>query len=184
MYAYTDTEDEIVQRLQEKLPEGYQVMALPEKEKQVDLPDDGALIIVAYSDSQFDPPSSTDIIKQTERVTVLLNIKSPRLRGNFSIKESLQLVKLFILGFAPANMGKLYLQKIEFDERDPGENYFSYNVTFVANKIHMEVLEELQGPLLKKLTLINSGDFYNPDYSGSDFVTQHTVVEVESQNNS
>lgn len=174
-FQYTDIEDEIVERLLANLPQGYKAVPLPEKENQYNRATDKCNITVAYSDSQFDPPSSMNVIRQTEVVTVLLNIRSANLRGNFSINEALQLIKIILLGFKPLNLSNLWLQKIEFDERDPANNFFSYNVTFSAKKLQVQAIEgEVFGPLLKQVTLRDyilqaANDFTGNDFTGSDF---------------
>lgn len=138
-FQYSDIEDAVAVRLIEKLPIGYEVIALPQKENEHTIPDNGALIIVAYADSQFDPPDSVDVITQQENVTVLCNIKAMNLRGAISINSALQLVKMVLTGYKPPHLSKLQLQKIEFDERNPENNYFSYNVFFTGKKKHVEV---------------------------------------------
>lgn len=151
-FEYTEIEDEIVALLQSKLAEGFVIIALPEKEKDFQRTSTNCLITVAFSDSQFNPPVSMDLIKQTETVTVLLNIRSAKLRGDFSINQALQLVKIALVGFKPSNLSKLWLQKIEFDERDINQNYFSYNIMFAGTKLNFEIVKEVQGPLLKTVT--------------------------------
>jgi len=177
-FQYSDIEDEIVEQLKTVITgTSYTVMPLPDK--QVDfqrlVTPNSALFIVAYSDSAFDPPAALDIIKQNENVTILVNIRAARRKGDYSINQGMQIVKQVLQGYKPQNCGQLYLQKIEFDDRNEVQNYFSYNITFITKKIHMQAqdfAEEL-GPLLKSLTWRSqfAGDFTAAEFAPADFNT-------------
>jgi hypothetical protein len=153
-FEYSQVEDDVVARLltPNALPAAYRVIPMPEKESEFDNGLKSVLIIVAYSDSLFDTPTATDIVKQNETVTVLCNIKSPRLRGENSINQALQLLKILLVGYRPSNLSKLWLQKIEFDERNVENNYFSYNMTFAGKKLNVEVTADELLPLLQAVT--------------------------------
>lgn len=155
-FEYCDIEDEAVTRLQTGLTgSGYTVMALPDKAADYKrlVNRDSALFTVAYSDSQFDAPNATDIIKQNENVTLLINCKASKRKGDYSINQGLRIIKALMLGYQPANCGKLYLKSIEFDERNDEQNYFSYNVTFTAKKLQVQSdnLPDFTGPLLTQV---------------------------------
>jgi hypothetical protein len=152
-YQYTDTEDEVVARLVAVLPTGYVVAAMPEKQSQFPLGGEKVMVIVAFSESSFEGTDSMDLIVQKENISILVNIRSAKLRGAFSINQALQLIKVILVGFKPSNLSKLSLQKIEFDDRNNEENYFSYNINFKANKMNIEVPEEEILPTLTKLTI-------------------------------
>lgn len=156
-FEYADIEDEVVTRLQTALIDtGYTVMPLPDKAADYKrlVNTNSALFIVAYSDSQFDAPQAVDLIKQNETVSLLINIRATKRKGNFSINEGLRIVKLLLQGYKPQNCGQLYLKSIEFEERNDEQNYFSYNVTFTGKKIQMQAdnLDDLTGPLLQLVT--------------------------------
>lgn len=156
-FEYTQIEDDVVTRLGALLveptaPAGYIVKPMPETEKGFELSLSKCLILVAYSDSSFQTPSSVDMVTQNEVVAVLVNIKSPKLRGDFSIHQALRLCKMILIGYKPTNCGKMYLEKIEMDERDEQRNFFSYNMVFKTKKLQVEVEEETELPRLVRLT--------------------------------
>ena len=179
-FLYTDIEDEIVARLTTLLPVGYVAIPMPEKESQFNVGKDKVLILVAYADSSFGNTESIDIINQSETVTVLCNIKSPRLRGPFSINEALLLLKIALIGFQPANLSKLSAGKIEFDERNSQDNYFSYNFTLTGKKRNVEIVAAEILPLLNQLNFNNAGDFYHQDFVSSDFLVTSPWFTINS----
>jgi len=179
-FLYTDIEDEIVARLTSFLPTGYLAITMPEKESGFNIGKDKVLILVAYADSNFSENSAVDIINQQETVTVLCNIKSPRLRGTFSINSALQLLKVLLIGFKPNHLSKLAAAKIEFDERNANDNFFSYNFTLTGKKRNVEVVEDEVLPLLKKLSFNTAGDFYHEDFVEGDFFVSSPWFEINS----
>lgn len=153
-FEYSDIEDAAVTRLQTILTgTGYNVMPLPDKAADYKrlVTRDSALFTVAYSDSQFKDPKAVDVIMQDEMITLLVNVKATKRKGDYSVNQGLRIIKTLMLGYQPANCGKLYLKSIEFDERNDEQNYFSYNVTFTAKKLQVQDdnLDDLDGPLLK-----------------------------------
>lgn len=155
-FEYSDIEDEVVTRLQTVLTgSNYTVMPLPDKAADYKrlVNTNSALFIVAFSDSQFDGPEAIDIIRQKETVTLLVNIRASKRKGDYSINQGLQIIKLLLLGYQPANCGKMFLKSIEFEERNDEQNYFSYNVTFSAKKLQVQAdnLDEIAGPLLQQI---------------------------------
>jgi len=112
-----------------------------------------SLFTVAFSDSQFEASQSVDIINQPETVTLLVNIRAANRKGDYSINQGIRIVKAVLLGYAPANCGKLILKSIEFEERNDEQNYFSYNVTFSTKKLQVqnENLDSTTGPRLKEV---------------------------------
>lgn len=179
-FRYTDIEDEIVTRLTTLLPAGYVAIPMPEKESQFNIGKDKVLILVAYADSNFGNTEAIDIVNQSETVTVLCNIKSSRLRGSFSINEALEILKVILVGFKPSNLSKLTASKIEFDERNPADNYFSYNFSLSGKKRNVEIVDAEILPLLKQLNFNSAGDFYHEDFSGSDFLVTSPWFQINS----
>lgn len=155
-FKYTDIEDQIVTRLNSLLPVGYVAIPMPEKENQFNVGKDKVLVVVAYADSTFGNTESVDVVTQSETVTILCNIKSSRLRGAFSISEALEKLKIALVGFKPSNLSKLTASKIEFDERNAADNYFSYNFLLSGKKRNIEVPDALILPLLNQVTLTGS----------------------------
>lgn len=152
-YQYTDTEDDVAARLTANMPTGYSAIVMPEKQNQYNIGSDKVLIIVAFNESNFEAADSIGHIVQKENVSIMVNVKSARLRGVFSINEALELVKIILVGFKPTNVSKLSLQKIEFDDRSVEDNYFSYNIIFKGTKLQVEVADEEVLPLLTKITI-------------------------------
>jgi len=179
-FNYTNIVNQIVARLTTYLPTGYQVIRMPEKENEFKIGKDKVLILVAYADSNFGDTSSIDILNQSENVTVLCNIKSPRLYDEFSIDSALQLLKVLLIGFKPNHLSKLTAAKIEFDERNANDNFFSYNFTLTGKKKNVEVVEDEVLPLLKKLSFNSAGDFYHEDFIEGDFLTSSPWFEINS----
>ena len=161
-FEYEQVENDIIARLTAKMPVGYAVMQMPESEEGFNNGLEDTLILVCYSDSVFDPPSSTDIIQQYETLTVLCNLKSSRLRGDSSIQQAFGLLKKYLQGFKPGNVNKLFLDKIEFVQRDKENNFWEYNIAFKGKKLQLEVVEEEELPLLKNVT-------FNDQYEAPQF---------------
>lgn len=182
-FIYTDIEDDIVERLTSLLPEGYNVIAMPEKENQYNIGKDKVLILIAFADSSFGDTEAMDIITQVETVSVMCNIKSSRLRGTFGINEALQLLKVALIGFRPRNLSKLSATKIEFDDRSVADNYFSYNFNLSGKKLNVEVQEEEVLPLLNKITFVSDqvSDFDQASFINTDFETP-VLFEVLLEN--
>lgn len=152
-FDYNLLEDEVVSRLVAALPTGYQVITLPEKQKDFVQVVDKCLLVVAYSGSDFDSSDSTDNVKQKETVSLLVNVKSAKLRGSFGIHEALRFLKITLQGFKSQYFSSRFeLKSIDFDDRDEKNNWFSYNITFNATKPQVQVTTDEDLPLLQQVT--------------------------------
>lgn len=153
-FSFEQAENEIVTQLQTKLGNVVEVIALPENDADYKRSLTKPKITVAYSESSFDPSTSTAQVSQKEKPSFLCNIRYQKLRGAGGLYETIQKVKEALVGFKPSNGDRLQLNKVEFDDRDEYQN-FSYNITFTTQKMNVQVLqdEETSTNLLKTVIL-------------------------------
>lgn len=152
-FQYADIEDELVSRVQSFVPEAWKVMIMPTKENELALMGSKLVIVIAFYESAFLPPTGMGLINQEETVTLIANIRAAALRGPNGVQSAIEMVKQILLGYKTAYTDKLFLDKIELEERDPDRNFFSYNVIFKAKKKQVETPDpEQELPKLKQLT--------------------------------
>lgn len=155
-FEYWLVEDEIIAALIAALPDGYVVIALPEKQKDYQQVNAKAMLVVAYSDSDFDTSESTDVVRQNETVNFIINIRSKNLRGDFGIHEAVRFLKIILQGLKSDYLsGRVELKKVEFDNRDEENNWFSYNMKLSATKPQVQTVIDGEVPTLTEVIINN-----------------------------
>jgi hypothetical protein len=131
---YEQVETDIVERLQGLMPNGVQVIKLPESEEDLQgLPFQNARVTVCYKGSDYgDGMRGSNLLRSTgqtvkqEILQVEVVIQSRFLRtGNDSAHKLLALVKRSLVGFQPENCDRMYIHKQIMlpDEREIADIY-------------------------------------------------------------
>lgn len=139
-FQYDLLEDAVVERLDASMTSIANVSALPESDKGIQdvvkaaIVADKAMILVAYSGSDFSPSSTTNYVQQDEMISILINIRFNKLRGLNGIYSQIRKIKSSLLGFKFSFGDRLQLKTVELDDRNEDIAIFSYNVMFTMKK--------------------------------------------------
>lgn len=152
--TYEAIETAIVERIQPFVPQGVQVVKLPEREDDMSRPFGTGKVTVAYKASRYGEPGSnsamlrsTDHIVQLETLNLEVAIQSRFLRQpSKGIYNLWDMVRRAIVGFKPADCNRLYAKDFEYFQYEDG--LFTYVATLECTRLLVqEVAEENQGTL-------------------------------------
>jgi hypothetical protein len=149
-FSYDQFEDTVVSYLQTKITEDVAlIFSYPENEGGWKDVIDAPLIYVAYTESDFDPTTSTDLVNQKEKPMIVCNIRALKRRGAGGANSIIALLKQHLQGLKIASTGcePLQLQSIKLQERDPDRKEWSYNVAFSTSKNQVQVIDDSEIPV-------------------------------------
>lgn len=141
----------IIERLKSRLTD-IQVLAFPEKPAEFNLTHPKGAVLVSYAGSTFSEPVATDLVLQDRKVEFSIFLLFRSLRGHDGAYRYLDSIRLILTGFRIPPAGKIYMVKEEFLGENAG--VWSYGMTFAMKAPAVEVEEEEQLPLLRRITLI------------------------------
>lgn len=182
-FSYEQIEDAVVSRLTTTLASYAVTIPLPDIQKEVDDATKSAesankaLVLVIYDSSGFESSSSTNYARQQENMDIVCHVRASKRRGPNGVMNMIQLIKLSLQGFIPANATRMFLKEIKLDEHDYENKIFSYNVTFTCSKLHVQNFldgDDLEGAILTQVTWqdksISTGPFNMlGDFNANDF---------------
>ncbi|UAY56262.1 Gp37 family protein [Arachidicoccus terrestris] len=133
-----------------------EALPIPDTEKDFDklkAKSDRGLVIAEYIDGTFDPDKGNDTARIMERARFRIIFSSPRRRGPYGIYTLIELVKLYLTGFAPSNADRLTPTKPGRIETE--NNAFQYYLEFECRTYNMQQEytdpEETIGEQLKRV---------------------------------
>lgn len=148
-----DIEQGIIGRLKDKIT-GVAIEGFPERPSEYNLLHAKGALLVRYAGSSFSEPRATDIIYQHRRVEFEVTVVMRHLRSHEGAYAYLDAVRIALTGYRPyPNCEKMYPVKEEFIGEDAG--IWQYAITFAMTMPAIEVDEDEQLPLLKKITAID-----------------------------
>lgn len=147
-----EIEREIIARLKEKI-QNVAIEAFPEKPAEFRLIHPKGALLVHYAGSDFLEPKTTDIVYQERRVQFAVTVVMRHLRTHEGAYAYLDAVRIALAGFQLPGCTKMYPVKEEFIGEENG--IWQYGIAFVIKMPALEVGENEQAVLLKKITTID-----------------------------
>jgi hypothetical protein len=131
---YEQIENAIIARLAPIKDDGAIVQATPQNQNEYERFFEKPGIVVAWKESSFEAPQSTNGVSQWETMHFEIYIFQKQLRGNFNIYDLYNRVRLLLVGFRPATtegkFQKMWLVKFKPEQLD--ENMWVYCVTMAT----------------------------------------------------
>lgn len=143
-------ENELIEALSPLKEKGFEVLPLPENEKDYNRPQDKPRVTVCYSKSKYEPTKGTNQVSQEESLFYTIIIESKTRRGDSGVYTVLNLVRAILLGFKPTDSGRLTL--VEQELNGISEGYWTYSAVFSTKALIMQVDPGDLGPPLKSTT--------------------------------
>ena len=136
-----ELENSIVGQLSPLADVGVEVIAVPETQAEFNRAVQNR-ITVAYSGGRVGESSQRSLADTQQNFGAMIDvtIQSRKLRGESGIYALDQAVRGRLLGFRPANAGKMRVESVAFQSLE--ENLWSYTLTFIAPTVFVEVDEE------------------------------------------
>jgi len=147
-----EIEQAIINRLKEKI-QGIEIDSFPEKPDEYNLLHPKGALLVRYVGSNYAEPFATDVIAQDRKVNFEVNVVMRHLTSHEGIYAYLDAVRIALTGFKPPHCSKMYPVREEFITEKAG--IWHYAITFSMNTRTIEIAEEKQPILLKKITTID-----------------------------
>lgn len=147
-----DIEQAIIERLKAKT-QGLLIEGFPEKPSEYKLMHSKGALLVSYAGSQFSETKSTDIIYQERRVEFDITVAMKHLRNHEGAYAYLDAVRIALTGYRIAGCSKMYPTKEGFLSIENG--IWQYSITFAMTMPAIEIDEDEQLPLLKKITTVD-----------------------------
>lgn len=152
-------EKEIASYLAEKLGEGYDIIALPEKQSDYEKPFLKGRLTVAFSGEKPEKPQSTFQVSQHVTQTFTVSVQSRYLDsapGVWGIGKLCDKVKSYMTGFHPTDGGLMYYVNHEFVRYENG--VWEHAVDFEARtmRVQDENMEAETGAPLSSVLLNES----------------------------
>lgn len=150
--TYEQIEQEVVARLQDKMPTGVEVAEFAESDSQLVKPFENAHISVLYKGSRFGEPGqnlrSTAQVSQLETVQLEIIVRSRFLRGQtFSCMNLLKELRKALLGFRPTDCHRMYGVRSELvipSSEEPSD-IFTYICSFETSTLAVEEFDQNDG---------------------------------------
>lgn len=153
-----DLTDSYVKRLQDKI-KGCQVEAFPDDPKLYRFIHPTAALLVRYGGSRY-PESgieSTDSWVVQERYPMVeIRIVTRKLTGPTGAGSFLDQVRAVLTGFKAPDCQRAYVIEEDFDHYNDKQITWQHHILFEAQALNIEIPEEEQLPLLKRLTINSS----------------------------
>lgn len=153
-------ETEIIARLAPIATAGTIVAAIPESQQEaqrVPVGPSQAKVYVGYAGTDYDNTQnqyamrSTAEMQQDEYHKYEIVLISTKLRGPQGIYALIDAVKTRLFGFRLSSVDRLHIRETGFIERDTEKGVYQYMIIFACKGMMVEVSEEEQLPLLKKV---------------------------------
>lgn len=150
-FSYDDLETTIVNWLQTNISDKAQIAPYPENEGDWLEVKDKPVVYVAYTESDFDPNTATDIVKQKEKPVVVCNVRAKKRRGDGGANSIIVLLYKWLQGLKISGLERLQLEATKLVERDEEKRTWSYNVSFSTAKNQHQLIEDVDLPLTSAL---------------------------------
>ena len=150
-----DVRDQLIQ----SLGSGVEVELEPEVEGQNKTPFAKPRVSILFDQSEFEKQLSTQYIGQSETGRCAIIIRSRKLRGPDGIYTTTENVRISILGFAPTNWSKIWLQKFVFLKKENG--LWEYALIIASKSMVVEDAPADTGPTLQSATATYTDSQYN-----------------------
>ena len=147
-----EIEQAIIDRLKEKI-QGLEIDSFPEKPADYRLRHPKGALLVRYAGCAYTEPLATDYIIQDRKISFEVNVLMRHLTSHEGVYAYLDAVRIALTGFKPPNCGRVYPVKEEFIIEDAG--IWHYGIVFTMTTRAVEIEEERQEVLLKKITAID-----------------------------
>jgi hypothetical protein len=147
-----EIESAIINRLKEKI-QGLEIDSFPEKPAEFRLKHPKGALLVRYAGANYTEPFATGQVVQDRKINFEVNIIMRHLTSHKGVYAYLDAVRIALTGFKPPNCGKAYPVKEEFITEDAG--IWHYGIIFTMTTRAVEIEEERQKVLLKKITAID-----------------------------
>ena len=152
MMTIADMEKTIIERLKDRIS-GVEVIAFPEKPAEYKLLHHKGAILVSYRGSSFSEPRATDVVVQERKVELDIVVVMRHLRSHEGAYAYLDAVRTILTGFRLPGCSKMYPLREEFISEEGG--IWQYAITFAFTMPAIELVEEEQVVLLKKITVMD-----------------------------
>ena len=136
-----ELENSIVERLSPLAGPTVEVIAVPETQAEFSRAVQNR-VTVAYSGGRVGEASMRSMADTQQDFGAMIDvtIQSRKLRGDAGIYALDQAVRGRLLGFRPANAGKMRIESVAFQALE--ENLWIYTLTFIAPTVFVEVDEQ------------------------------------------
>lgn len=147
-----EIEQAIIERLMAKI-QGLLIEGFPEKPSEYKLMHPKGALLVSYAGSTFSEPKSTDIVSQDRKVEFDIAVIMRHLRNHEGVYAYLEAVRIALTGYRIPGCGKMYPTREEF--LDESDGIWQYRMTFAMTMPAIEIDEEEQAALLRKITAVS-----------------------------
>ncbi|MCO5238865.1 MAG: Gp37 family protein [Chitinophagaceae bacterium] len=149
-------EIEIAAFLAGKLGEGYDVLALPEKQSDYEKPFLKGRLTVAFAGEKPEMPQSTFQVSQHVKQTYTISVQSRFLNSMpdvFGIGKLCDKVKAYLIGYQPTDGGLMYYVNHEFVRYEGGVWEHAIDFETKTLRVQEDNLEEETGAPLSSVSL-------------------------------
>jgi hypothetical protein len=140
----------VLARLQAKI-ENYAIESFPDKPETYKLRHQRGAFLTAYRGADYTPIGDGDATVQARRMMIDVVIQCRQLSGNEGAYVMLELARCALVGFEIPGFTKLSIDRDRFIASNEG--VWTYQLTFAAETIAIEVEEELVESTLHRITL-------------------------------
>lgn len=145
-------ETAIIERLKSKISDVL-VEGFPEKPSEYKLLHPKGALLVSYAGSTFSEPEAVDIVLQTRKIEFDITVVMRHLRTHEGAYAYLDAVRTVLTGYRIPGCSKMYPTREQFISEENG--IWQYAITFTLTVPAIEIEEDEQLPLLKKITTID-----------------------------
>lgn len=142
---YDLIEKDFVDRLRPEFSQRIDVVQTPQSESEFKRPLLNGRITVVYSNSGYEPPSSTNEIRQLETLQFEIHIQAKSLRGTDGLHDITIRSRKALAGWMPENCSKVWMVSNSFIERDEVLNVFTYMMKVSTTYLFVEDADEEDG---------------------------------------
>lgn len=157
-FEYYNIEDDVVTALQAGFTQSsleVDTVPLPEDESEVIKAVAKPRVTVAFVSTVASKPQSTNEHSYEEDITIVVNIQWKALRGDNGCHTLATLVKKYLVGFQPANCGRMYFKNYQGSSpvRIPDDKLWYWDLEFGVKKLFVQQVndDEVNGPPLTDL---------------------------------
>lgn len=142
-FEYYNIEDDVVAQLQAGFTASsleVDTVPLPEDEDDVVKAIGKPRVTVAFVAALAQKPQSTNEHSYQEDITIVVNVQWKALRGPSGCHTIARLIKKYIIGFQPANCGRMYFKGYQGSSpvRNPDDKLWYWDVEFGVKKVTVQ----------------------------------------------
>lgn len=144
-------EDDIKDRLVDKLPTDYDIIVMEDSEEEAKRIVNKPQVAVAYWQSDFETPRSTAEISQEKTVVFSCFLTAKRRRSDIGIYKMYEWVKLALLGYIPPQCYEpVTFRQFQFQQNVDG--YFIYQLSMETKALEVQEHIEPDVPRSTEIT--------------------------------